>query len=94
MQVRWTLRALVNLDDAVEYIAADNRAASADMAQRIWDAAQMLTRQQGIGRPGRVSRTRELVISGLPYILPYVEKEGTVIILRVMHTSKKWPRKF
>ena len=54
----------------------------------------MLNRQQGIGRPGRVSRTRELVISGLPYILPYVEKEEAVIILRVMHTSKKWPRKF
>jgi len=94
MQVRWTLKALVNLDDAVEYSAAENRTASADVAQRIWDAAQMLNRQQGIGRPGRVSATRELVISGLPYILPYVEKEGTVIILRVMHTSKKWPRKF
>jgi plasmid stabilization system protein ParE len=94
MQVRWTPKALVNLDDAVEYIAADNREASADVAQRIWDAAQMLARQPGIGRPGRVSGTRELVISGLPYILPYVEKEGAVIILRVMHTSKKWPRKF
>jgi plasmid stabilization system protein ParE len=94
MQVRWTLKALVNLDDAVEYIAGDNITASADVAQRIWDAAQMLTLQPGIGRPGRVSGTRELVISGLPYILPYVEKEGAVIILRVMHTSIKWPRKF
>ena len=94
MQVRWTLKALVNLDDAVEYIAGDNITASADVAQRIWDAAQMLTLQPGIGRPGRVSGTHELVISGLPYILPYVEKEGAVIILRVMHTSIKWPRKF
>jgi toxin ParE1/3/4 len=82
------------LDDAVEYIAADNRTESADVAQRIWDAAQRLTRQLGIGRPGRVSGIRELVVSGLPYVLPYVEKKGVVIILRVMHTSKKWPRKF
>jgi plasmid stabilization system protein ParE len=41
-----------------------------------------------------VAGTRELVISGLPYILPYIEKAGTVIILRVIHTSMKWPEKF
>lgn len=93
MQVRWTLNALENLNDAVEYIAADNLKASAEVAQRIWDAAQMLARQPGIGRPGKVSGTRELVIPGLPYIMPYVEKEGAVIILRVMHTSMKWPKK-
>ena len=94
MQVRWTLNALENLNNAVEYIAADNPKASTEVAQRIWDASQMLARQPGIGRPGRVVETRELVIPGLPYILPYVEKEGAVIILRVIHTSMKWPRKF
>ncbi|MCK9264588.1 MAG: type II toxin-antitoxin system RelE/ParE family toxin [Deltaproteobacteria bacterium] len=89
MQVRWTLKALVNLNDAVEYIAADNPTAAAEVTQRIWDAAQRVIRQPGIGRPGKISRIRELVIPGLPYVLPYVEKEGAVIILRVMHTSMK-----
>jgi toxin ParE1/3/4 len=54
----------------------------------------MLADQPGMGRPGRVAGTRELVISGLPFILPYVEKAGVVTILRVMHTSMKWPEKF
>jgi len=94
MRVKWSRKALLNLDNAVEYIAADNSAAVADVAQRIWDASQMLAKQPGMGRPGRVTGTRELVISGLPYILPYVEKGGAVIILRVMHTSMKWPRSF
>ena len=78
---------------AIEYIAADNPAAGRDVAQRIWNAAQMLASQPGMGRPGRVACTRELVISGLPFILPYTERDGVVIILRVMHASMRWPEK-
>ena len=94
MRVKWSRKALLNLDYAVEYIAADNPTAPADVAQRIWDASQLLADQPGMGRPGRVAGTRELVISGLPYILPYVKEGDTVVILRVIHTSMKWPKKF
>lgn len=94
MLVEWSRKALSNLDEAVEYIAADNPLAAATTAQRIWDFAQKLTDQPGLGRPGRVAGTRELVIPGLPFILPYVEKSGMIVILRVMHTSKKWPKRF
>ena len=94
MRVKWTRQALVNLDNAVEFIAADKPAASTEVALKIWNAAKMIARQPGMGRPGRVPGTRELVIPGLPYILPYVEKDEIVFILRVMHTSMKWPEKF
>ena len=93
MQVKWTRNVLGNLDDAVKYIAADKPTAAAGVAQKIWDTSQMLAEQPGLGRPGRVSGTRELIIPGLPYILPYLEKEGVVYILRVMHTSLKLPQK-
>lgn len=91
MLVRWTQKALDNLEDAVAYIAADNPTAASGVAQKIWDTAQLLVDQPGMGRPGRVSGTRKLIITGLPYILPYIEKEGVIFILRVMHTSMKWP---
>ncbi len=94
MPVKWTRQALVNLDKAVEFIAADKPAAAIDVALKIWNAAKMLVEQPGMGRPGRVPKTRELVIPGLPFILPYVEKDGVVFILRVIHTSMKWPKKF
>jgi len=68
--------------------------AAATVALKIWNASQMLTEQPGMGRPRRVPGTRELVIPGLPYILPYLEKDGTVFILRVIHTSMRWPKKF
>jgi len=94
MLVRWTQKALDNLEDAVEYIAAGNPTAASGVAQKIWDTAQLLVDQPGMGRPGRVSGTRELIITGLPYILPYIEKAGVIFILRVMHTSMKWPQEF
>ena len=91
MLVRWTQKALDNLEDAVEYIYPT---AASGVAQKIWDTAQLLVDQPGMGRPGRVSGTRELIITGLSYILPYIEKKGVIFILRVMHTSMKWPQEF
>ena len=91
MRVKWTRKALVNLDNAVAFIAADKLAAATNVALKILNAAKMLAAQPGIGRPGRVSGTRELIIPGLPYVLPYAEKDGVIFILRVLHTSRKWP---
>jgi len=94
MQVRWTRKALENLEDAVDYIADDKPVAASNVASKIWNAAQRLAEQPGMGRIGRVQGTRELIVAGLPYILPYTIIEGTVFILRVMHTSMKCPKRF
>ena len=40
---------------------------------------------------GRVRGNLELVIPGLPYILPYRIKGKEVQILSVFHTARKWP---
>ena len=41
----------------------------------IQESVQLLTEQPGIGRPGRVAGTGELVVSGLPYIIPCFERD-------------------
>lgn len=94
MRIRWTRRALANLDAAVGYVAADSPGAAKKVAQKIWDSVQLLTAQPRLGRPGRVPGTRELAIPGLPFVVPYVEQDGVVVILRIMHTSMKWPEFF
>lgn len=71
MRVEWSREALNDLDWAVEYIARDKPGAAREVAQRIWDASRQLVDHPGIGRPGRVPGTRELVIAGLPYVEPY-----------------------
>jgi toxin ParE1/3/4 len=44
-----------------------------------------------MGRPGRIEGTRELVITGTPFIVTYRIRRNDLQILAVMHTSRKWP---
>ena len=91
MRVRWTRQALKNLETAVHYISTDSPGNDQKVAQKIWDSIQLLQQQPGMGRPGRIPGTRELIISDLPFIAPYAEHKGEIVILRIIHTSMKWP---
>lgn len=92
MRLRWTRRAERDLDDIAAYIGQDSAAAAARVVLEIIDQTEtQLTRQIALGRPGRVLGTRELVIGALPYIIPYRVRETDIEILRVLHTSRRWP---
>jgi len=91
LRVRWLKRALLDLDDAEAYIARDDPQAAAAVVLGIVRTVSLLKEQPGIGRPGRVPGTKELVVPNTPYIVPYRVNEGNVQILRVYHTSRKWP---
>jgi toxin ParE1/3/4 len=91
LRVRWFRRALLDLDAAEAYIAQDDPYAAAGVILRIVRAVAMLKDQPGIGRAGRVSGTKELVVPATPFIVPYRVKDEAVQILRVYHTSRKWP---
>jgi toxin ParE1/3/4 len=91
MRVRWLRKALLNLDQEASYIAQDNPKAAAEFVLYLRDSALMLSEQPNLGRPGRIPGTRELIVSNLPYILPYRVRNETVEILRVFHTARKWP---
>jgi toxin ParE1/3/4 len=47
-----------------------------------------------LGRPGRVEDTRELVVSGTPYIVVYTVLDDLVVIIAVQHDAQKWPDRF
>jgi len=93
MRVRWLRKALQNLADEAEYIASDNPAAAARIVARIAEAVERLSSFPAMGRPGRVVGTRELVVTGTPYIIPYRVRGGDVEILRVFHAVRKWPER-
>ena len=54
---------------------------------------ELLARYTALGRPGRVEGTRELVVAGTPYVIPYGVRENRVEVLRVFHAARKWPPK-
>jgi toxin ParE1/3/4 len=91
VRVVWLRTALRNLDAAAAWIARDSPTAATRVVQRIRRATERLAAHPESGRPGRVAGTRELVVPGLPYILPCRLREDRVEILRVLHTARRWP---
>ena len=92
MRLRWTRLAERDLDDIAVYIGQDSPAAAARVVLEIIERTETsLARHIAMGRSGRVLGTRELVIAGLPYIVPYRVRDGVIEILRVLHTSRRWP---
>ena len=84
-------KALRNLDDEATFIAADDPVAARLVVQRVLDAVAQLSEHPGLGRPGRVPGTRELIVLKTRYLVPYRMRGNTLEILRVFHTSRRLP---
>jgi toxin ParE1/3/4 len=91
VNVRWTQTALRDLEAIGDHVAKDKPAAASRLVDAIFDRTGMLRRHPEAGRPGRIAGTRELVVSGTPYIVPYRVREGDVEILAVFHGARRWP---
>lgn len=91
MSVKWLRKALHNLEQAHAYIAKDDSAAAARTILKIQRAVAQRSEFPNMGRSGRVEGTRELAISSTPYFVVYRVKGNTIQILRVLHSSRKYP---
>ena len=94
MRVKWLREALRNLDEEATYIATDDVAVARPVVKRVLDAVALLAEQPGLGRPGRVPGTRELIVAKTRYLVPYRVRGETVEILRVFHTSRRLPERW
>jgi len=94
MRIRWLRAALRNLDEEASYIATDDPVAAAKVVERVLGAVARLAEHPAIGRPGRIPGTRELVVPGTRYLVPYRVEGAEVQILRVFHTSRRPPARW
>jgi toxin ParE1/3/4 len=94
VRVNWLRAARANLIAVSDYISQDNPEAAARTVAAIVRAVESLEHFPALGRPGRVAGTRELVVSGTPYIVPYRVRGDTVELLLVFHAARKWPSQF
>ena len=67
MKIIWTRLALEDLDNAYEYIAANNPDAATDTIERIENAIALLLLYPQMGRVGQIPGTRELVVTRTPW---------------------------
>jgi addiction module RelE/StbE family toxin len=91
MLLEWSVFAIADREAIFDYIAAESPRAAVTIDDRIESSAEGLTNFPEMGRPGRISGTRELVINGTPYIAAYQVSNEAVRILRILHGAQQWP---
>jgi plasmid stabilization system protein ParE len=93
MKVRWSASALAALDDAIDFIASDNRSAAQNLAARIQAAARGLRRYPHKGRmvPEYQDPTiRELIVG--PFRILYTTRDPACIdILGAVRAERLLP---
>jgi toxin ParE1/3/4 len=95
MRIVWAPEARDDLQALYEFIANDDPEAAHAVVDRILTLIEThLPVSPNIGRPGRVQGTRELVVAGTPFIVPYRLNDDAVEILRVYHAARRWPSAF
>lgn len=92
MTIVWSPAAVEDLEHLRAYIGQHDSRAAAKVARAILRRVESLAEFPGMGKPGRVPRTRELVIPDTPFLVVYTAVDRTVQIVTVLHTARKWPR--
>jgi toxin ParE1/3/4 len=93
--IEWTEQAAQQLDQAHDYIALSNsEEVAAQITMRIATSVQQLAAFPMSGRAGRVSGTRELVISNSPFVVAYCIEKERIVILAIYHGAQQWPDVF
>jgi plasmid stabilization system protein ParE len=86
--IRWTTEASDQLEAAVKHILQENPTAARNIAQAFIERIEQLAAFPGLGRPGEVTGTRELVRP--PYVVVYRSTEEIVEILYIWHGAQDW----
>jgi toxin ParE1/3/4 len=91
MRIIWSETAISNLNEIRRFIEHHKPEAARRLAQRILASVERLAEHPHLGRPGREPGTRELIVAGTPYIIPYRVQRGRLSILAVMHAAQDRP---
>ena len=91
--VRWSSTAWQQYQEALDFVAVDRPQAALEQDASIIRAVARLGAFPKLGRAGRVRGTRELVVSGTPFIVVYriQEDAGAVQVIRFLHGAQQWP---
>ena len=88
MKITWAPEARRQLSGIWHYIALDDPHAADRMVARLVAAVEKLGYFPHLGRPGR-EHSRELVVSGTPFIVVYCVEEEEVRIGTILHGAQR-----
>ena len=90
LMLGWTPIALEDLNQAFEFISLDKPDSAHSTSAKILHSLEQLNSFPDSGRAGRVRGTRELGVSGTPFVIVYRIKENQLEVLTVLHSARKW----
>ena len=90
LKLRWSARALEEADNLASYIGERNQSAGENLIERLEFCAKRLAEFPYMHRAGRVSGTREAVISP-NYVLVYRVTADAVEVINVLHARQQYP---
>jgi toxin ParE1/3/4 len=91
MPIVWLPVAVQDVIHIRTYIADRDPQSASKIGQRIDRAIAHLSVMPNMGRPGRLFGTRELAISGTPFLAVYRVQNHRVEILRILHGRQPFP---
>ena len=92
MHLRWTEPASRDLTQICDYLKEhEGPAAARRVALAIYDRVHTLAKFPNMGRAGRKTGTRELILTDLPYLAIYRLRADAIEILRILHGARIWP---
>lgn len=86
----WQPSARLQARNLISYIAERNSSAAQRIKDLIDDRIALARVVPGMGRPGRVTATRELIVHP-NYIVIYMHDDTTLTVLRVLHAHQRYP---
>ncbi len=91
MRLTWSALAIADRLAIFDFIEQENPAAAVRIDTKIELGIRQLLQFPESGRIGRVTGTRELVITGTPYIAAYAVLPDCIRVLRILHGAQVWP---
>lgn len=91
--LKWTVKARLRIKESAEYIEQDNHVIADKFVKHVEKKAQTLLDFPYIGCKGRVSGTREFLVSNFPYFIVYMIKENQIEIVDILPTRIQYPYK-
>jgi toxin ParE1/3/4 len=91
VRVRWLATAVGDLERIESWVAERNTLAAVDTIEAVLAAVERLADFPALGRPGRVQQTRELPVTGTPFLVVYKVRAEDVAVIRVLHGARRWP---
>ena len=93
MNIRYTRRALAQIDNALAYIEAHSPQGAVHVRDRVAALMKLLQEQPFAGHATSRPNARRLCVHPYPYLIDYRVTATEIVIMRFRHTARRPPNR-